>query len=120
MVRVMFEELTTVVAMFVSGTMVPPTTIPTFVFCVGSVLGTKPVPIRETVNVWPDAAVGRLAGEIAVTVAPADSTVTLKEMTIEDEGFPQERVTVPVRTLPGCAAAKIRGLKVTGIEVPKL
>ena len=72
MVSKMFEGFTTFTAMFVSIKTTPPTTIPTYVFCVGSVLGTNPVPVSATVNVWPEGAVGMLAGLTPVRVAPGD------------------------------------------------
>ena len=49
--------------------------MPTVVFWVGSVLWTNPVPTSATVKVWPEEAVGRVAGLMLVSVAPADLDV---------------------------------------------
>src|SRR4051812_32135334 len=68
MIKLMFEALSTVDAIFVSVTITPPTTTPILVFWVGSVLGTNPVPVTTTLKVWPEFEVGRLAGVSAVRV----------------------------------------------------
>src|SRR3954466_3529081 len=116
--RVMFDWLTMFACIFVSGVRVEPlSTNPTFVFCVGSVLGTKPVPVSATVYTKPADCTGRLAGLRDVIVAPGESTVTWNVTTIVDTGLPHVSVTVPVKTLPGCAAAKACGLNVTLIGV---
>ena len=80
----------------------------------------NPVPVKETVKVWPELAVGRLAGVMPVTVAPGESTVTLKVTTIVAAGEPHVMLTVPVKTEFGTAAANTNGLKDTVIWLPKL
>ena len=120
MVRMMFDGLTTFTEKLVSEIMLPPLTIPTLVFNVGSVPPTNPVPVITTWNVVPAVAVGRLAGVIPVSVAPGETTVTRIVTTVVEAGLPHVRVTVPVSTLPGCAEANTRGLNVTPILVPKL
>ena len=74
-VKVMCEESITVDRMLGSGVNVKvepePVTMPTLVFCDGSVLTTKPVPRRVTGNCWPIVElVGRLAGVIPVADDP--------------------------------------------------
>ena len=120
MVKMMLEALTTLVEILVSVTMLLLTRMPTLVRCEGSVAVTKPLPVSTTEKVEPGFAVGMLAGLMEVMVASAESTVTLKVVTICCAGLPQVMVTVPVKVVPGWAAAKIRGSNVTGICVPKL
>jgi hypothetical protein len=64
--------------------------------------------------------VGSDDGLIELMVAPGDTTVILKVMTIVETGVPQLIVTVPVRTWPGTAPEKTAGLNETPIGVPKL
>ena len=119
-VRMMFEPFTTVEVMFVFVTREPEDTMPTLVRSAGSVPVMKPEPVNTAVKVVPEAAVGRLAGLIPLTVAPADNTFTLIVTTIVWAGLPQVNVAVPVNTLPGTAAANRSWSNVTGIGVPKL
>ncbi len=74
-VKVICEESTTVERMLGSEVKVKfepePVTMPTLVFCEGSVLTTKPVPRIVTGNCWPAVElVGRLAGVIPVAEEP--------------------------------------------------
>src|SRR5215831_8710223 len=102
-VRVIFDGFTMLAAMLVSAINAPLTTTPTLVFCVGSVLGTNPVPVNETVKIEPESAVGRDAGLRPVAVAPGERTATLNVTTIVEAGLPHVRVTVPVKVFPGDA-----------------
>jgi hypothetical protein len=72
------------------------------------------------VNDCPGGAVGKLAGEIEVIAAPGACTVTLNVTVVVVAGDPHVIATVPEIVCPGCAAAKMFGLNVTGMIVPKL
>src|SRR5271165_320986 len=87
----------------------------------GSVLAIKPVPYKVTVRVCPEPAVGRVVGEIELSVAVelCAVTVTLK-VTVIVLAAPQVRITAADITLPGCADAKSVPENVTGMVVPKL
>ena len=98
-----------------SFTITPPTTMATRVRNSGSALFTKPDPVRATEKVWPLAAVGRLAGESPVRVAPGDKTVMLNVTIVVVAGLPHVKVTVPLSIVPGAAAPSTVGSKLTPI-----
>ena len=75
----------------------------------------KPAPVTTVVNVVPEAAVGRLPGEIPLTVALAETTFTLIVTTIVATGLPQVSVTTPVNVCPGSAEANNNGSNVIGL-----
>ena len=119
-VKMIFDSFTTVHEMLLLTIKTPETITPTFVRLVRSVVGMKPVPVSTAVKVLPEAAVGRLPGDMPVNKAPGDCTVILKVTTVVEIGLPHDNVTVPVSTSPGCDAASTVGSKVTPIWVPKL
>ena len=101
MVRTMFEEFITLTAKLVSVASDVPETTPTFVAREEFVLGMNPEPVSVTVKVWPAAAVGRLAGETLIRLAPGDCTLTLKVTRIVADGVPHVMVAVPVSNSAG-------------------
>ena len=106
MVSAMFDVFRTVAAKLVSAMSTPPTTTPTMVFSLGSVLTTNPVPVSPKVKVWPAVASGRLAGLIDVKVAWGDRMVALNVTTVVEFVGPHLMVTVPVSTVPGIGSRK--------------
>jgi phosphate/sulfate permease len=82
----------------------------------------NPLPVRVTVKVVTGLAfaVGRLAGLRAVIEAEGESTFTLNVSTMVAAGLPYVKVTVPVRTWFGTAAAKTCEENDTLTGVPKL
>ena len=70
-VKMMFEPFTMFAMMFVLFTTLPADTMPTRVRNAGSLLLMNSEPVSTKVKAVPELAVGRLAGLIPVTVAPA-------------------------------------------------